>query len=307
MNNATSHRQILYGLTADIHFLNLLNQPQLSGKVEQVFNKAINVSIDNHLFTLLSTQLDNAPNSCRLLNNDFSLLNIKNEDNFYLLNNEICIGEHYSLSFSLCKLWQQPVINFIYEKINQRNYQSFLLKQINRLDLILSEARSSLFNYQGDNLFYVASTEKLNQLRSNLISLLKAKQRHGLANVISQFVGLGIGLTPSGDDYLVGLMAFLLLEKHPARAFYPEFHQGIMQSNERTTPISAITLEKALNHEYRENMHQLIQSLVDANETNIYSQFLAILNIGSSSGSDMLFGIRDALYLTHYFGEKYVD
>ena len=307
MNNATSHRQILYGLTADIHFLNLLNQPQLSGKVEQVFNKAINVSIDNHLFTLLSTQLDNAPNSCRLLNNDFSLLNIKNDDNFYLLNNEICIGEHYSLSFSLCKLWQQPVINFIYEKINQRNYQSFLLNQINRLDLILSEARSSLFNYQGDNLFYVASTEKLNQLRSNLISLLKAKQRHGLANVISQFVGLGIGLTPSGDDYLVGLMAFLLLEKHPARAFYPEFHQGIMQSNERTTPISAITLEKALNHEYRENMHQLIQSLVDANKTNIYSQFLDILNIGSSSGSDMLFGIRDALYLTHYFGESYVN
>ncbi len=48
-------------------------------------------------------------------------------------------------------------------------------------------------------------------------------------------------------------------------------------------------------------MQQLIQSLVDAKETNIYPQFLEILNIGSSSGSDMLFGLRDALYITHYF------
>ena len=307
MNKNISHRQILYGLTADCHFLHLINQPQLLGKVEQVFNKAINISIDNSLFTLLSSQLDNAPNSCRLINNDFSILNIKNKDDIYLLNNELNIGEHYSLSFSLCKLWQRPIIHFNRENINHRNYQSFLLKQINRLDLILSEAQSSLFNYQGDNLFYLASTEKLNQLRSNLINALKEKQHQGLANLISQFVGLGIGLTPSGDDYLVGLMAFLLLEKHPAYVFYPEFYQGIMQSHERTTPISAITLEKALNHEYRENMYQLIQSLVDAQETEIYSQFLAILNIGSSSGCDMLFGIRDALYLTHYFGERYVD
>ncbi|MCL0020389.1 DUF2877 domain-containing protein, partial [Providencia rettgeri] len=67
------------------------------------------------------------------------------------------------------------------------------------------------------------------------------------------------------------------------------------------------SLEKALNREYRENMQQLIQSLVDAKETNIYPQFLEILNIGSSSGSDMLFGLRDALYITHYFGENYVD
>ncbi|MCS3432662.1 DUF2877 domain-containing protein [Klebsiella sp. BIGb0407] len=307
MNTTTSHRQILYGLTADTHFLNLLNQPQLSGKVEQVFNKAINVLIDNQLFTLLSSQLDNAPNSCRLLNKDLSALSIVRSDDFQISDGKISIGDKYWLSFSLCEVWQQPVISFTDDNTNKKNYQSFLLKQIDRLDFILTEAKGSLFNYQDDNLFYLAASEKLNQLRSHVVSLLEKKQYRNLADVIRQFIGLGIGLTPSGDDYLVGLIAFLLLKNHPVNVAYPDFYQGIMQGIENTTPVSAITLKKALDNEYRENMHQLIQSLVDADETNIHLQFLNILNIGSSSGSDMLFGIRDALYLTHYFGERYVD
>ncbi|HCI94732.1 MAG TPA: hypothetical protein DHV44_00335 [Providencia sp.] len=307
MNASISHRQRLYGLTADTHFLQILHQPQLTGKVEQVFNKAINISIGNILYTLLSSQLDNAPNSCRLINKDFSLLTLKVGDPIYFSDNEMVIGENYLISFSLCKKWQLPIIIFDYKKLTNPDYLLYIANQIKSLDIILNHNVDSLFNYQGDNVFYLSIAKQLAQLRLKLIDLLINKDQQKLPHIIRQFVGLGIGLTPSGDDYLVGLMAFLLLKEHPAFAFYPEFYQGIIQSKSQTTPISAITLEKALNQEYRENMQQLIQMLVDAKETNIYPQFLEILNIGSSSGSDMLFGLRDALYLTHYFGENYVD
>lgn len=307
MNNNITHRQILYGITADRHFLNLLNQPYLSGKIEQVFNKAINIFINNQLFTLLSSQLDNAPNSCRLLNKKLSTLNINHGNDVQIVNGKMSIGTDYCLSFSLCEVWQQPAIIFTYGYIDRKSYQSFLSQQINRLDLVLIEAKESLFNYKGDNLFYLAAAEKLNQLRSHLVILLKNKQYRNSVEIIRQFIGLGIGLTPSGDDYLVGLMSFLLLKNHPMNTAYSDFYQGIIQGIANTTPVSAITLEKALDHEYRENMCQLIRALVDADETNMHLQILNILNIGSSSGSDMLFGIRDALYLTHYFGEKYVD
>ncbi|MDK7757531.1 MULTISPECIES: DUF2877 domain-containing protein [Providencia] len=307
MNASISHRQRLYGLTADTHFLNLLHQPSPQGTIEQVFNKAINFSIDNVLYTLLCSQLDNAPNSCRLINKDFSLFDIKEGESINLLDKEILVGNNYLLSFSLCKEWQQPVINFNDNKLKKPSYLLYIEKQISSLDLILTENKSSLFKYQGDNFFYLSMTKQLVQLRSELIESIIKKDKENIVYVIRQFVGLGIGLTPSGDDYLVGLMAFLLLIGHPVATFYPEFFKGITQSLGQTTPISAITLEKALNREYRENMQQLIQSLVDAKETNIYPQFLEILNIGSSSGSDMLFGLRDALYITHYFGENYVD
>lgn len=307
MNTFTSHRQILYGLTADNHFLNLLHQPQPLGKIEQVFNKAINFTVKNTLYSLLCSSLDNAPNSCRLINTDFSLLTLKEGDPIYLSNKEWNIGENYTISFSLCKHWQPLKINFDSKKLINENYLLYITNQIKRLDFILQDNSSSLFNYQGTNLFYLTVSKQLVQLRLNFIESLINKDQQSITKIIKQFVGLGIGLTPSGDDYLVGLMAFLLLKGHPASALFPAFYQGITQSKSQTTPISAITLEKALNQEYRENMQQLIQSLVDAQETNIYPQFLEILNIGSSSGSDMLFGLRDALYLTHYFGERHVD
>ncbi|HFD6682130.1 TPA: DUF2877 domain-containing protein [Providencia alcalifaciens] len=307
MNNDQSQRQIIYGLTADAHFLHLLHQPQLTGCIEQVFNKAINFSVNHQLYTLLSSQIDNAPNSCRLINKDFLSYKINVGDSVFILNNEIYIGENYAISFLLCTTWKPSTIYFVAEKINDKDYLFFLESKFNEIDSILNKRTHSLFNYQGNNLFYLESSKKLNELRFSLINALMNKQSSEVANIVSQFIGLGIGLTPSGDDYLVGLMAFLLLKNHPANSFYISFYQGILHSKGNTTPISAITLEKALNQEYRENIHQLIQCLVDGRETNIYPKILEILNIGSSSGCDMLFGIRDALFLTHYFGETHVD
>ncbi|WP_272690353.1 DUF2877 domain-containing protein [Providencia sp. PROV152] len=307
MNNIKTQRQQLHGLSADITFFNLLNQPSLSGHIEQVFRKAINISINHSLFTLLSAELDNAPNSCRLLNSDLSQLNIKEGENVYLSDKKIYFGDHYFLSFSLCHQWQPNNISFIPEKINSDDYFTFLNFNINEIDKLLNKSGHALLSYHGCNLFYSSLANKLNLLRNELIDSLKKAEHQNLPVIIQQFVGLGIGLTPSGDDYLVGLMAFLLLKHHPAQHLHPFFEQGIRRAKDATTKISAITLEKALNREYRENLLQLIQMLVTADERNIYPQYQKILDIGSSSGSDMLFGIRDALYLTHYFGEKYVD
>ncbi|HHR5860825.1 DUF2877 domain-containing protein [Providencia alcalifaciens] len=284
-----------------------MHQPQLTGCIEQVFNKAINFSVNHQLYTLLSSQIDNAPNSCRLINKDFLSYKINVGDSVFILNNEIHIGENYAISFLLCTTWKPSTIYFVAEKINDKDYLFFLESKFNEIDSILNKRTHSLFNYQGNNLFYLESSKKLNELRFSLINALMNKQSSEVANIVSQFIGLGIGLTPSGDDYLVGLMAFLLLKNHPANSFYISFYQGILHSKGNTTPISAITLEKALDQGYRENMHQLIQCLVDGRNENIYPKILEILNIGSSSGCDMLFGIRDALFLTHYFGETHVD
>ncbi|HHR5906981.1 TPA: DUF2877 domain-containing protein [Providencia alcalifaciens] len=284
-----------------------MHQPQLTGCIEQVFNKAINFSVNHQLYTLLSSQIDNAPNSCRLINKDFLSYKINVGDSVFILNNEIHIGENYAISFLLCTTWKPSTIYFVAEKINDKDYLFFLKSKFNEIDSILNKRTHSLFNYQGNNLFYLESSKKLNELRFSLINALMNKQSSEVANIVSQFIGLGIGLTPSGDDYLVGLMAFLLLKNHPANSFYISFYQGILHSKGNTTPISAITLEKALDQGYRENMHQLIQCLVDGRNENIYPKILEILNIGSSSGCDMLFGIRDALFLTHYFGETHVD
>ncbi|EDU57919.1 DUF2877 domain-containing protein [Providencia stuartii] len=309
MNKTKTQRQQLFGLSADATFLNLFDQPTFSGQIEQVFRKAINISINNTLFTLLSAELDNAPNSCRLLNNDLSKLNLKEGEYIYFCNKTLYLGKYYFISFSFCHPWQPNNVCFIPENINKKTYLSFLNTQISVIDVLLNREGHSLFHYHGDNLFYLTTAKKLNSLRIELINLLKKKDHQKLPEMVRQFIGLGIGLTPSGDDYLVGLMAFLLLKHHPAQCLHPFFEQGIRHAKEATTKVSAITLEKAVNRHYRENLLQLLHILVTANTNDAkpYSQLQKILDIGSSSGSDMLLGIRDALYLTLYFGEKYVD
>lgn len=307
MDTIKTQRQQLYGISADSAFLQLLDQPTFSGTVAQVFHKALNISVGNTLFTLLSAELDNAPNSCRILNNDFTLLNIQEGDQVYFSKKMIYLADHYFLSFSFCQKWLPKEIFFNANKINQKQYLSFLTNKINIIDDLLKAEGNSLFSYCGNNLFYLSASEKLNLLRSELINSFLKQQYQTLPNIIKQLVGLGIGLTPSGDDYLMGLMAFLLLKHHPLQHLEHLFQQGMSNARETTTKISAITLEKAIHRQYRENILQLLQMLVAASKKDIYSQFRQILDIGSSSGSDMLFGIRDALYLTHYFGERYVD
>lgn len=307
MNTIKTQRQQLYGISADVAFLQLLDQPAFSGTVEQIFHKALNIAVGDTLFTLLSTELDNAPNSCRILHNDFTQLNLREGDRVYFSEQIIYLADHYFLSFSFCQKWQPKEVCFNKNKINQKQYLSFLTSKVNIIDNLLKTEGNSLFSYCGDNLFYLAASEKLNLLRTELIDSLLKQQYQKLPNIIKQFIGLGIGLTPSGDDYLVGLMAFLLLKHHPLQHLECQFQQGIDDAREITTKVSAITLEKAINHQYRENILQLLQMLVAASKKDIYPQFRQILDIGSSSGSDMLFGIRDALYLTHYFGERYVD
>nr|ELR5114477.1 DUF2877 domain-containing protein [Providencia stuartii] len=307
MDTIKTQRQQLYGISADVAFLQLLDQPAFSGTVEQIFHKALNISVGDTLLTLLSTELDNAPNSCRILNNDFTRLNLQEGDQVYFSGKIIYLADHYFLSFSFCQKWLPKEIFFNPNKINQKQYLSFLNNKVNIIDELLKKEGNSLFNYCGDNLFYLATSEKLNLLRNELINALLKQQYQILPDIIKQFIGLGIGLTPSADDYLVGLMAFLLLKHHPLQHLKCQFQQGINNARTTTTKVSAITLEKAINHQYRENILQLLQMLVAASKKDIYPQFRQILDIGSSSGSDMLFGIRDALYLTHYFGERYVD
>lgn len=64
-------------------------------------------------------------------------------------------------------------------------------------------------------------------------------------------MGLGIGLTPSADDYLTGLVLILFISGHPAEKYKEEFYLGLQRGRNNTTLLSAITLEAALQQRCR--------------------------------------------------------
>lgn len=120
-------------------------------------------------------------------------------------------------------------------------------------------------------------------------------------------MGLGIGLTPSADDYLTGLALILFISGHPSEKYKEEFYLGLQRGRNNTTLLSAITLEAALQQRCRENIHRFIHNIIYDIPWERNSGNRKIKHIGSSSGCDMLYGMADGCALSQTYGGNYVS
>jgi hypothetical protein len=102
-------------------------------------------------------------------------------------------------------------------------------------------------------------------------------------------VGLGPGLTPSGDDFLVGLLAGLEAIGHPARATIAAAVAGVAPS--RTTPIGAWVLRHAARGSFPERLHDALIALARGDEAAIRDAIERAMAYGATSGADTLVGL----------------
>jgi hypothetical protein len=104
-------------------------------------------------------------------------------------------------------------------------------------------------------------------------------------------IGLGPGLTPSGDDFLVGALA--LLDAIGERAAHAALARAIVDASPNlTTPLSACFLRAAAAGHIGEALHRAVSSSITGDAG---SAVAAVEKIGHSSGWDMLAGAMTAL------------
>lgn len=108
---------------------------------------------------------------------------------------------------------------------------------------------------------------------------------------LSRLIGLGIGLTPSGDDFLCGVLAGFILRGISNHPFAVEVRQQIQQKLYETNDISRAFLQCALLGQFSEAVCSLTDAPVPA---QLSAAFHAI---GHSSGMDTLCGILYILTL----------
>ena len=196
----------MWALTADADFLAERGQ----GQVEQVFARAVNIALParQQLLTLLCEEYDNAPNSCRLALTHFDDL-FRHGDKVQFDDQGITVGQHLHIEMSRCRRWLSPTL-----QMTAVNFH--LIAWLQWHDIIhqhLGE-NETLFNYRGDNPFYQALNKELHIKRRAVIQAVNDKQN--IASAVASMMGLGIGLTPSADDYLTGLALILFIPGHPA-------------------------------------------------------------------------------------------
>ena len=110
---------------------------------------------------------------------------------------------------------------------------------------------------------------------------------------ISSLIGFGPGLTPSGDDFLGGMLIALHIcgQKTVKNNLYFQLESLI----DRTGPVSIAHLQAANLGECCQSMHQLINLLLEGNEAHLEPGIVAINQIGHTSGWDALAGVAVVL------------
>ena len=116
---------------------------------------------------------------------------------------------------------------------------------------------------------------------------------------IAQLVGLGPGLTPAGDDFIIGWLAGLALraDTPPQHGFLRELCAGIAPLGCATTSVSRQHLEDACALAFSERLSDLCLAIGDgAPAPRLAAAVAAQVQVGASSGADAAAGLIFALF-----------
>ncbi|MBL7175380.1 MAG: DUF2877 domain-containing protein [Desulfobacteraceae bacterium] len=124
----------------------------------------------------------------------------------------------------------------------------------------------------------------------------------GLLQGANALVGLGEGLTPSGDDFLGGLLFCV----NTIQRLYPGFVKldsseqalFIESAKQRTHLISFTLLKDLTNGQAVEPLHELIHSVLSDQSPESIRPASCLTQIGHSTGWDLLTGALTGLLLT---------
>jgi hypothetical protein len=134
-------------------------------------------------------------------------------------------------------------------------------------------------------------TDRLAQGVSQISWGLQTNTVGSVAEGVEQLVGLGPGLTPLGDDLLLGLLGGLYLAAPPL--FRAEMVAGFCAGikYKRTTRLSWLWLHHALAGEFSEVWHQLGAALTAGGDDGVVRTLARIAASGATSGLAALSGL----------------
>ncbi len=116
-------------------------------------------------------------------------------------------------------------------------------------------------------------------------------------NAALRVLGLGDGLTPSGDDFVGGI--FFALAHAPRHAWQAQFAQLKMRIRAAalasTNAISAALLDDLMDGASHRALHDMLVALQFNDATKMEAAGVELMRVGASSGADMLAGLLLAL------------
>jgi len=137
----------------------------------------------------------------------------------------------------------------------------------------------------------------LKRMVKGVTGLLESTEKMDLntTDAVSALLGLGSGLTPSGDDLLVGYMAGLFCRSggnKTRKKFISALGKTLLDLSKNTTDISRTYLYHAAHGQFSRNLTDLAEAICNGlNSDQLYAVATSAMQMGHTSGLDSVTGL----------------
>lgn len=285
-------------LSISEEFAEKLYSDNLVLKIHSIYNQVLNlVDQQNQIYSIVLKGFDDFPAALKINSVlSFKDLGISSDDEIIVNAKTIKIVNKLLINLKGIdqknRIWSSKLNSL--SNINEDKIKYNLIKSAD----ILSEKS----NFRGAAYFYLSFYNNLkNTTKNNLVEKYLSEEIK--ENIIEadienknplSIIGLGLGLTPSGDDFLTGYLGVMgiMKDEYPQNVF-KDFKNKILKSDFSTTDISKAMLLNILNLKTRGKIRDFIYSVNQ--DFEIFNKaFKNVLTIGSTSGCDIAAGVLTA-------------
>ena len=293
---------MINSISGDTDFIKEINNSTFTGFVHSTFSRTFNIKCfeNGDLYTIACNRLDNGPNTLIVDIDNMKPMKIETNDRVFVEENLLYIGDQLTISIDRAGKWESVLSTYPCNvDILKRNLMK--MKDIINIHGVGGGMKKNIITLNP----FEAEVSNMLENRTLLLlnELLNGRISSALPHAVS-LIGLGPGLTPSGDDFLTGLFTIFNMKNSP---FYPYrlfCEDVIKKAKTLTNDISYMTLKKAAFGKVRESIISLLNSLLVEDDEDLILSLNKLLNIGSSSGTDIAFGIVFGMEATIRAGGK---
>lgn len=246
-------------------------------KIHSIYENTVNLMVNNQILALQTYNTVISPISLITDENSFNI----NLNSKIYINNKCIFIDKFCFDYSKTEI--------IDSKMHKNTFNI-------SCDILMHAIYKA--NFSGFNAIFSSNTD----IKENFLIINAAKTKidtctneiinknyENAANLLSNLIGLGIGLTPSGDDFLCGVLAGCIFDSLEKHLFVKLLKKQIQNNLQNTNDISKAFLSCALNDNFSTPVLNLPYF---KSSDEIYDNFK---KIGHSSGIDTLCGIYYSL------------
>lgn len=280
---------MLRAISADAALLRRLRGPRRRARVHSVFARVINLEVDDgRLLTLAHRDSDDAPDTVVAGVDTWALPGVAPGLDAALSAEAIDLGSRARIALDGARPWRGRLPELARETTTMRANLPIAFERLQRRGKGLGIAGPGREAAGGIDAILAS------RFRALVEQLLRALANDDSPRAIAHadcLLGLGTGLTPSGDDVLLGLLAALNTDRDARRRLRALRAHVARRAGERTHPVSAAALRHAADGRVRASVADLCGALMHEAPRGALHALDRVLRIGSGSGSEIAFGV----------------